>query len=362
MLSWRKSSLHGKTIMQRKIAIGLTVFFVFITVLLLWLARDKGGDSSAAPIKSAVTGGPTQQDVAAAIEKSKTETRFKTGREGIPKSLSDTEVDGALEVDANGNLIVAQSVRQVFDYFLSAIGEEDLATLIGRIRAYIRYKLADHPQAITQAEQILDSYLAYRDALGRMPQIQGDPAQNMSAIRNQKEQIAALRTQFMTRAVIDAFFGDEDAYDRYTMARIEVMQDKNLSAAEKAKRTAELLNTLPPQLKESVQTLNKYQELTTFTEDWKKRSGKPEELRALREQIVGVEATERLEALDKERADWDVRINSYLQQRDTITKNTALSDAERQRQLTAIKTKDFNEQERVRVQAFETMHDQGIKP
>jgi lipase chaperone LimK len=349
--------------MQRKLAIGLTVFFVFITVLLLWLARDKGGDaSSATPIKPAVTGLPTQQDVAAAIEKSKSETRFKTGREGIPKSLSDTDVDGSLEVDSNGNLIIAQSVRQVFDYFLSAIGEEDLATLIGRIRAYIRYKLADHPQAITQAEQILDSYLAYRDALGRIPQIQGDPAQNMSAIRNQKEQIAALRAQFMTRAVVDAFFGDEDAYDRYTMARIEVMQDKTLSATEKAKRTAELLNTLPPQLKESVQTLNKYQELTTFTEDWKKRGGKPEELRALREQIVGAEATERLEALDQERADWDARINSYLQQRDAINKNPALSDAERQRQLTEIKTKDFNEQERVRVQAFETMHDQGIKP
>jgi lipase chaperone LimK len=123
-----------------------------------------------------------------------------------------------------------------------------------------------------------------------------------------------------------------------------------------------LLNTLPPQLKESVQTLNKYQELTTFTEDWKKRGGKPEELRALREQIVGAEATERLEALDQERADWDARINSYLQQRDAINKNPALSDAERQRQLTEIKTKDFNEQERVRVQAFETMHDQGIKP
>ena len=347
--------------MQRKLAIGLTVFFVFIAVILLWLARDKGDAvNTASPIKPAVSELPTQQDVAAAIEKSKTETRFKTGREGMPKSLSDTDVDGSLEVDSNGNLIVAQSVRQVFDYFLSAIGEEDLATIIGRIRAYIRYKLADHPQAIIQAEQILDSYLAYRDALGRMPQIQGDPAQNMSAIRHQKEQVAALRTQFMTREVIDAFFGD--AYDRYTMARIEVMQDKSLSATEKAKRTAELLNTLPPQLKESVQTLNKYQELTTFTEDWKKRSGKPEELRALREQIVGVEATERLESLDKERADWDDRIDNYLQQRDTLIKNPALSEAERQRQLTAIKTKDFNEQERVRVQAFETMHDQGIKP
>jgi len=88
--------------MQRKLAIGLTVFFVFIAAILLWLARDNGGDTSTtSAIKPAVSDLPTQQDVAAAIEKSKTETRFKTGREGMPKSLSDTDVDGSLEVDAN---------------------------------------------------------------------------------------------------------------------------------------------------------------------------------------------------------------------------------------------------------------------
>ena len=57
--------------MQRKLAIGLTVFFVFIAVILLWLARDKGDAvNTASPIKPAVSELPTQQDVAAAIEKS----------------------------------------------------------------------------------------------------------------------------------------------------------------------------------------------------------------------------------------------------------------------------------------------------
>ena len=351
--------------MQRKIAIGVSVSLIVIAVILLWLARTPEEAVTANPVAATAStpqGLPSPQEVASAIEKSKTDTRFKTGRESMPKSLMDTEVDGALEVDKNGNLIISQSIRQTFDYFLSAIGEEDLTTIVARIRAYIRHKLANYPQAAQQAEQILDGYLSYRDSLGRLPQIQGDPAKNMAAIRQQKEQIASLRTQFLSREVIQAFFGDEDAYDRYTMARIEVMQDKNLSAAEKAKRTAELLNTLPPQLKESVQTLNKYQELTTFTEDWKARGGKPEELRAIREQVVGVEATERLEALDKERAEWDTRINSYLQTRDGILKNPALSDAQRQQQLNDIKNKQFNEQERVRVGAFETMHDQGVKP
>lgn len=351
--------------MQRKVAIGASISLVIVIVVLLWLSRgtdDTPTDSAtAAPVMQTM---PSTQEVASAIEKSKNDTRFKTGRENIPKSLMDTEVDGALEVDKNGNLIISGSIRQTFDYFLSAIGEEDLTTIVARIRAYIRYKLAAYPQAIAQAEKILDGYLSYRDAIGRIPQVQGQggPNPDIRAIRQQKEQIAALRTQYLAQDVIQAFFGDEDAYDRYTMARLEVMEDKNLSATEKAKRSAELLNTLPPQLKESVQTLNKYQELTTFTEDWKKRGGKPEELRAIREQVVGVEATERLEDLDKERAEWDSRIQAYLQTRDTILKNPALSEQQRQQQLNAIKNKDFSEQERVRVGSFEAMHDQGVKP
>ena len=103
--------------MQRKAAIGLAVFFVLIASVLLWLARDKPPveeSVKAAPVAS----GQSAQDVAKAIELSKTDTRFKTGTENMPKSLSDTEVDGALEVDAAGNLIISRSIRQVFDYFL----------------------------------------------------------------------------------------------------------------------------------------------------------------------------------------------------------------------------------------------------
>ena len=344
--------------MQRKAAMGLIALFVVIAGVLLWLARDKQPVEGETKPPLAVSG-QSAQDVATAIEKSKTDTRFKTGVENMPKSLSDTEVDGALEVDSAGNLIISHSIRQVFDYFLSAIGEEDLTTIISRIRAYIRHKLP--AKAAVQAEQILDSYLAYREALGHVPQVQGDPSLNIPGIRQQKEAVQALRSQYLTREVSEAFFGDEDAYDRYTMARIEVMQDKSLSATEKAKRTAELLNGLPPALKESVQTLNKYQELTTFTEDWKTRGGKPEELRAIREQVVGVEAADRLEALDQERAVWDGRMNDYLQQRENIMNNQALSEQDRKKQVNDIKQKNFNEQERIRVDALETIHDQGLK-
>ena len=71
--------------MQRKVAIGLTIFFVALASVLLWLARDK--EVAVEPGKpAAISAIQTAQQVADAIEKSKTDTRFKTGVENMPKS------------------------------------------------------------------------------------------------------------------------------------------------------------------------------------------------------------------------------------------------------------------------------------
>lgn len=343
--------------MQKKATLALVGLLLVFVAVVLWVARDKSSTAETA------MPGPGTADskamVTQALAQSRTAAgRFTTGLEGIPKSLRDTEVDGELAVDENGNLKITRGVRQTFDYFLSAIGEEDLATILARIRAYIRHKLP--PKAAAQAEQLLESYIAYREGLGHLPQIQGDPTQNIASVRQQKQQVQALRTQYFSREVIDAFFGDEDAYDNYTLARIEIMQDKSLSATEKAKRSAALLDTLPPALKENVKTLNQYQELKSLEQDWKSRNGSPQELHAIREQLVGPEATERLEALDKERSEWDNRMQDYLQKRDDILKNTALSEEDRQKQVTTLRQQRFNQQEQVRVDALERIHDQGL--
>ena len=55
----------------------------------------------------------------------------------------------------------------------------------------------------------------------------------------------------------------------------------------------------------------------------------------------------RLEALDQERAVWDGRMNEYLQQRDAILKNQALSEQDRQKQVNDIKQKSLDQQEQI---------------
>ena len=57
----------------------------------------------------------------------------KLGEE--PASWRGTVPDGALREDERGNLIVSEEVRRRFDYFLSALGEEELNVLRGRVAA-----------------------------------------------------------------------------------------------------------------------------------------------------------------------------------------------------------------------------------
>ncbi len=273
----------------------------------------------------------------------------------LPASLADTQVDGELRVDAAGNLVINNGLRRVFDYFLSAYGEEGLPSLVSRIRSYLRQQLP--AGAAAQAERVLDAYLAYREALTQLKP-QGQES-GLGAIREQMRQVAELRTRFLSREVIVAFFDEEDAYDRYTLARMELMENPGLSPGQKAQALSALLASQPPELQESVRLLSQYQELNTLTEAWQQRGGSAQELRALREQLVGVEATQRLEQLDRERSAWDGRMRSYLGARASLLNNAGLSPEAREQEITALRNSRFSAEEGLRVQNLERLYDQG---
>jgi hypothetical protein len=145
--------------MKKSVGIGVAAAVLAAAGLSYWLlAGDSRSGDSPAVAGSAGSGGMTGVPGAHVAPSS-----FVTGTEGLPNSLQGTEVDGELEVDANGHLKITNGVRHVFDYFLSAIGEEPLETILARIRAYIRHKLPN--MAAGEAEQLLDNYIAYKRGL-----------------------------------------------------------------------------------------------------------------------------------------------------------------------------------------------------
>lgn len=332
----------------------LVVVLAVTLVLSVWIWVKVGREDSATQSAGHLTAAVTASGQAGAIP-----TQFDTGTESLPASLRGTEVDGKLEVDAAGHLKITREIRNLFDYFLSAIGEETLPTLLARIRAYLHHSLP--PVAEAEAQHILQGYIGFRQAVDKLQAPTASTTTDVAALRQRVQMVQQLRHQYLDPPVIQAFFGDEDAYDQYTLDRMAIMQDKSLSASEKAKRVSESENQLPAELKASVDAVNKYQELKTLTEDWQNRGGNAAELRQIRENLVGSEAADRLESLDRDRQAWNDRMQKYLEQRAAILGNNNLSDVDRQQAVAQLRAQSFNTQEVVRVQALEHIHDKQGK-
>lgn len=337
--------------MKKGFLLGTAAVVLSVGGFLYWVVpSSKPTTSDPGMVAAAAAGGTGAGHVAP--------DTFVTGVEGLPTSLQGTEVDGNLEIDAAGHLKITAGIRRLFDYFLSAVGEEPLDTLLKRIRAYLHHTLP--ATAAAEAERLLDSYVGYRRALEAIPQVQtGSGQMDIDAIRRQMQQVQALRSQFFTPDVIAAFFGNDDAYDRYTLERLAILQDKSLTPEQRATRLAALEQQLPAGMRDSMKVINQVQNLNALTQEWKQRGGSPAELRQIRESVVGTEATDRLEALDRENAQWDQRMNGWFAERAAILANTSLSDQDRQAQVESLRNDRFNDTERIRVKSLEIIHDRG---
>ena len=95
-----------------------------------------------------------------------------------------------------------------------------------------------------------------------------------------------------------------------------------------------------------------------LTQEIKGKGGTAEDIRTMRENLLGTEAAQRLEKVDQEEAVWGQQVNSYLNERDQILQ-TGMSNETKQQSVQELRKKYFGtNEEQLRAQAYETMHDQ----
>lgn len=295
---------------------------------------ERGADPTAAPLA------PTPQT---------------DGLESLPASLRGIDVPGELEEDERGNLKMTRGVRDVFDHFLAATGEEPAPQIRQRLLAYIQHRL--RPVAAAQAIALMDRYIAYKDQLDS--KLGGSRAGSPDDVKARMLTVRDMRRRTFDPPVVAAFFGDDEAYDQYSLDRAEILADKTLSPQQAAARIAELLARQSPQFRQQRDALEMVQTLDTLTAAWQERKGSAAELRQLREVMVGKEAATRLETLDRETETWNSRVAAYLQMRDTLRTNPALADGSRLQAAAELRDNTFSAAERVRIETLERIHDSG---
>ena len=291
-------------------------------------------------------------------------SQFTTGLENLPRSLQGTEVDGEIIIDENKQLVVTEGLRRLFDYFLSALGEEDEAVIYARVESYIRSHTPE--PAASQAMKIFDQYIAYLKAIPaiekRYGNLQLQATKNgeldLNVVAQQRQDVAKLRQQHFDKTTITAFFGAEDAYDDYSIAMVKINQDKQMSDAQKEAAKQDYISRMPDNAtKANIAQQANLEELISRTEQLQAKGATAEELYNMRRELVGAPAAARLAQVDQQDAHFAQRFKQYQAQKQQLLSQNA-DKAQAQTQIHQIEQQLFNDMERKRLAGYAALQQQ----
>ncbi|MGP5555781.1 lipase secretion chaperone [Psychrobacter celer] len=346
------------------IAIIAVVIIAIAAAVIVWFKPDNKPMStrqslSASPTdKSESTLSTAQSNTQTEPPFAQSDALFVTGLERLPRSLRDTQVDGEIIIDENKQLVVTEGLRRLFDYFLSAIGEEDEAVIFARVESYIRHHTPE--PAASQAVAIFGNYVAYLKALPDIEkrygnlQLQASKSGelDLNAIAQQRQEVASLRQQYFDKTTIEAFFGAEDNYDDYSMEMVRINQNEQMSEAQKQAARQDYVSRLPDgAIKTNIMQQANLNELMARTERMKAAGASPEALYNMRRELVGAPAAERLAQVDQEDANFDQRFTQYETQKAQLLSQSA-NPAAAQSQIEQLEQQLFDDAERKRLSGY----------
>ncbi len=318
--------------MNRKTAALGGVFLLLLVALWLWL-RDSGTTSTASDAAqheqaqlqagSIAQGDSATSEWAAAEAEMSQAERYQLALQNLPESLRGTRIDGYFRLDSEGRLIVEPNIVRVFEYFMSSIGEDDLSTIVERVKNLIAGAVPESAQG--DAYQLLDQYMNYRQRQAEL--LEGRDVSLMADVAGLREsfnQTRQLRREIFGATHADALFKDDEAYMDFSLNALEMQQQGEQTELQNLQTLRELSTTLPEHHRQVVERQLVQKELSLRTEELQAAGAPPEELRQMREQLLGTEAAERLARLDEQRAAWRDKVDTI--QQDYQSSLSALSD------------------------------------
>jgi lipase chaperone LimK len=267
------------------------------------------------------------------------------------RSLAGTTPDADLKVDAADALVVDAALGRLFDYYLSAQGEKTLPAIRAEIEAELGRLLK--PSAAAEARRLLGRYLDYKQALAGAEIAMQKGTSPAHAARARLTAMQKLRSQFFSAAESAGLFGFDDAYNADAVARMEISQDQRLSSAQKAAQLAALDAALPAPLREARDAPQQVIKLEESVAQLRANGGSDDDVYRLRASKLTPEAAARFSDLDKEEATWKQRIDQYLNARNNLLAQPAVSETERQATLTQLRETRFTPAELPRLVAYE---------
>ncbi|EAQ55597.1 lipase secretion chaperone [Vibrio sp. MED222] len=243
-------------------------------------------------------------------------------------SQQDTEIDNA-------------SAKDMMEYFVSGNTELTLEDIRDNVA-----KHHEQSQVAIVDEALFANYLEYKSALTSLD-VQFD-TNSISAedLRALNQALLDLQAQFFSESEISILFTHDNRMREIALEKL-LLKQEGLDELEYQQRLESYLSEQPDYVQTSHQNQVLLPQLSSS-------EGLDEQGKYLkRSELVGEEATQRLEALDQQRADFDGALEIYFVERNDILNDSELSEIEQQETIAQLRTTHFQPEQRRRVEAIE---------
>ncbi len=264
------------------------------------------------------------------------------------RTFQGAQVDGALRVNRQGELIVDRDLRRWIDFHLSAQGEVGLETIV----QWMQYEIQKLPApGQQQATQVVQDYLNYLADLADY-----DYEESKRIVSSDFDQLGArlawqqrLREQWFDEPVLSAFFEQDRVLDQLYLTRLKhqagQVDHDQLNVLEQA---LPMDVQLARQQTRSVLTLNSQQQ------QLREQGADAASIHQWRIDTYGVDVAERLAHVDQQQAQWRERLVKY---QDFLSSQAVqgLSEQDRERLIQRYRQQHFDENEQKRLTAALTL-------
>ncbi len=215
-----------------------------------------------------------------------------------------------VEQQAHEALLRRPGLRYALEaWLLAADPSGDRATLQQRLQALA----AQHfPPPYTEAAQALMArYLDYREGLQQVepPKDLQDP----DALRQSLAKLRQVQLKHFDAEEYDALFGDQQQLDDYTLARLDIARNPDLSPAQKQQALQEAQALLAPAERAARAQAQAALDAVAQTAAFEQQGADDATRLAQRSSAYGDEAAQRLAQLDQQERDWQARVAQYAQ-------------------------------------------------
>jgi lipase chaperone LimK len=251
----------------------------------------------------------------------------------------------------NQQLIVTASLKDLFDYYLSAAGEESTEDIDQRIQQELARQL--EAGALAQAMSIWHDYLTYKKELVEFDQqysahsSQPEKSKQLQLLQQRQLALIALQDQIFGAKIAQVLFNFDRQLDGHTLEKAALLAS-DLSEEQIQQRLINLSAQLPIETVVSLQRNNQQKALVEIDQQ---EGLSAQQKYQKREQQVGAAAASRLQVLDEKRVVWNTKMLIFKQQKQQL-EQAGLANEEFITSLDKLYNQHFAPEERLRARAL----------